>query len=103
MSALAKIKQAGFDVSLNDAGSLVIVPASKLTQSQREFLKSHKAQIIDEIKSDGIEWIEYIIPCADDPLTITCYTPNGNPVLVLAKDDAHKACLLRMNPNSTKH
>jgi beta-phosphoglucomutase-like phosphatase (HAD superfamily) len=52
MSALLKIRQAGFDVSLTEAGGLAIVPASQLTQSWREFLKSHKAEIIDDLKTE---------------------------------------------------
>ena len=50
MSALSKIEAAGFKVSL--AGdSLAIAPASSLTQPQREFLKLHKAEIINELKA----------------------------------------------------
>ncbi|MGZ5054443.1 MAG: hypothetical protein ACXWAT_05800 [Methylobacter sp.] len=53
MSALLKIRQAGFEVSLTDNGGLAIVPASQLTQSQRAFLKEHKATIINELKADS--------------------------------------------------
>jgi hypothetical protein len=45
MSALLKIKDAGFNAFMNDNGGLVIVPASKLTESQRQFLKTHKAKL----------------------------------------------------------
>lgn len=50
MGALSKIEAAGFNVSL--AGeNLEISPASALTLPQREFLKSHKAEIIAELKA----------------------------------------------------
>ena len=51
MSALSKIRNAGFSVSL--AGySLEVSPASALTQPQRAFLKTNKAEIIDQLRSD---------------------------------------------------
>jgi hypothetical protein len=51
MGALEKIRDAGFDVLL-DGDAFEISPASKLTQQQRAFLKSHKAEIIDELLSE---------------------------------------------------
>jgi hypothetical protein len=100
MSALSKIMAAGFDVSMNDTGGLVIVPASKLTQSQREFLKTHKAELIEELTAENntVEWRDYIEPDIRNPLTVICYTPAGNPVMIEARDEAHKAFLLRTNP-----
>lgn len=50
MGALAKIKDAGFQVTLNGDGFL-ITPSSKLTMPQREFLKLHKAEIVGELKA----------------------------------------------------
>ncbi|MGZ4993541.1 MAG: hypothetical protein ACXV8P_02520 [Methylobacter sp.] len=52
MGALLKIQQAGFEVSLTDAGGLAIAPASLLNDSQREFLKQHKAEIVDELRAE---------------------------------------------------
>jgi hypothetical protein len=49
MGALLKIQQAGFEVSLTDTGGLAIGPASLLNDSQRAFLKQHKAEIVDEL------------------------------------------------------
>ena len=34
----------------------------------------------------------------DNPLLVTVWTPNGQALTVLARDDEHKAFLLRMNP-----
>lgn len=48
MTALHKIEKAGFRVFL-DGENLGITPAKDLTLSQREFLKSHKAEIITEL------------------------------------------------------
>jgi hypothetical protein len=45
MSALTKIEKAGFKVFMN-GDNLGITPAKDLTLPQREFLKSHKAEII---------------------------------------------------------
>lgn len=53
MNALAKIKQAGFDVSLVD-GFIEVKPASELTQRQLDFLKSHKAEIITELQAEAL-------------------------------------------------
>ncbi len=50
MGALAKIESAGFNVSLV-GGNLAVSPASNLTQPQKEFLRSHKAEIIQELKA----------------------------------------------------
>ncbi len=53
MSTLLKIRDAGFQVELlND--SFKIEPASKLTQSQRDFLKQHKAEIISELQAEQL-------------------------------------------------
>jgi hypothetical protein len=49
MSALTKIKNAGFSIKLV-GDKLSIIPASKLTPEQREFIKSHKLEIIGELK-----------------------------------------------------
>lgn len=58
MSALFKIQSAGFKVEL--AGDhLEITPASLLTLPQREFLKSHKAEIISELKSVALLEVDH--------------------------------------------
>lgn len=51
MSALSKIRQAGFSVALVGE-SFEIIPASALTQTQREFLKSHRSEIINELSAE---------------------------------------------------
>jgi len=61
MSALTKIEAAGFRIYL-DGDNLGISPAKDLTQSQREFLKSHKAEIITELSTHQkiSNWLESI-------------------------------------------
>lgn len=51
MGALQKIREAGFDVLL-DGDTFEISPASVLSQQQRAFLKSHRAEIIDELQAE---------------------------------------------------
>ena len=51
MRILSKIRQAGFTASLI-GDDLEIRPASVLTQNQREFLKSHKKAIVDELRAE---------------------------------------------------
>lgn len=51
MSALARIKSAGFEIWLKDNGNLGAKPFDALTPEQRDFLKSHKAEIIKELAS----------------------------------------------------
>jgi hypothetical protein len=51
MASLAKIKDAGFSIKLV-GDKLSIIPASKLNTEQREFLKSHKTEIVGELKNE---------------------------------------------------
>lgn len=90
MNALAKIQTAGFTLSLAENGSIKVVPFSKLTPTQLDYLKAHKAEIIAELKAAN--------DATTYPRQITAYTPNGAPLLVMAKDAAHEAWLLRVNP-----
>ncbi len=85
MTALSKIRDAGFDVELN-GDSFKITPSSQLTENQRDFLKSHKAEIIGELKS----------------LIVTCYTPNGEAIQIAAKDHEHAEWLKQMNPTPNR-
>ncbi len=51
MGALAKIRQAGFQADLQNGG-LAISPASRLTTGWRSFLKTHKAEIVQELEQE---------------------------------------------------
>ncbi|WP_031429858.1 hypothetical protein [Methylomicrobium agile] len=52
MTALQRIKRAGFEVSLS-GDTFTVSPASRLTPEQREFLKAHKAEIVKELSAIG--------------------------------------------------
>ncbi|MDP3389077.1 MAG: hypothetical protein Q8Q40_13865 [Methylococcaceae bacterium] len=65
MGALSKIRAAGFGVSLVD-GFIEIDPASKLTSSQREFLKLHKAEIVEELQADDLGALPQVKPAETD-------------------------------------
>jgi hypothetical protein len=71
MSALSKIKQAGFDVFLYGDG-FKISPSSKLSQNQRAFLKSHKAEIISELQAEALRIEALQIPERTPETLITC-------------------------------
>ena len=51
MSALAKIRQAGFLVVLTPRGTLKISPKERLSDGQRQWLKQHKPEIISELQA----------------------------------------------------
>ena len=99
MSALSQIRNAGFDLALY-GDSFKVTPASLLTVTQREFLKSHKAEITTELQEQP-EWVELPDP-APGALMVTCYTPAGNAVEVQANSPEHAAFLRRINPQQVK-
>ena len=51
MGALLKIRQAGFALGFHDGG-LSVIPASQLTANQRNFIKQHKAEIIEALQQE---------------------------------------------------
>lgn len=53
MKALKTIRDRGFKVTLKGDG-FEIVPASELTSNQREFLKAHRAEIIQELEAEAM-------------------------------------------------
>jgi hypothetical protein len=81
MSALEKIEKAGFKVFLS-GDDLGITHANNLTMQQREFLKSHKAEIVAELKA----------------VIVLCYSPSGLAYEVEASSYDHADFLRRMNP-----
>jgi hypothetical protein len=48
-----------------------------------------------------IEHVE-LQPIPANTLTVICYTPAGNPLVVEARDEAHAEFLRKMNPKPTK-
>lgn len=43
---LSKIQSAGFTIEAHD-GNLIVTPASKLTDAQRQFIRQHKADLLE--------------------------------------------------------
>ena len=75
---LEKIKNNGFTVEL-DGDSFTVTPSDKLTQQQREFLKSNKPKIMQEL------------------LLTTVYNLYGVPMQIQAKDAQHQKWLIKVN------
>jgi hypothetical protein len=53
MTALYKIRQAGFALTLSTDGRLLAAPFSKLTDNQRDYLRQHKTEIIAELAAEA--------------------------------------------------
>ena len=95
MAALSKIREAGFSVVLVD-DKLSINPASALTPNQREFLKSHKSEIINELRTeasvlsacDRQKLLAYLDAIGEtDPAMIDeCLTDCGKDAVILARE-----------------
>jgi hypothetical protein len=65
MTALSKIRKAGFTLSISN-NALSVIPASRLTTKHREFIKQHKAEIIDELKAESDQrFFEFLITRQD--------------------------------------
>ena len=60
MSAVAKMRQAGFIPALSPAGGLLIEPASKLTPEQRAYIRAHKVLLLEELRAE-------LAPAAPEP------------------------------------
>jgi hypothetical protein len=99
MTALAKIKDAGFTLSLTDTGNIQVIPFSKLTDIQRQYIRQHKAEIIRQLETETESQPEAVITIY--PRFVICYTPNGGPIRLLAKDAGHEQLLINMNPKPT--
>lgn len=79
---LEKIKNSGFSIEL-DGDNFTVSPKEKLTDQQREFMKTNKTQIMAEL------------------LLTTVYNLNGVPMQIQARDAQHKAWLIKVNHSST--
>lgn len=52
LNLIDRIRAGGFAVMLCDEGAIEISPASRLDAVQRAFLRAHKAQLVEELKSE---------------------------------------------------
>lgn len=74
VNVLTQLKKSGFDVSLNDQNGIVVSPASKLSEQQREIIKKNKTALVAELQTHRY-W--HVVTPTDDvrfnvipPLTI---------------------------------
>ena len=77
MSALAKIRDAGFALAISKRGGLLVDPASKLTTEQRAFLKEHKAELMAELRKE------------QEPATVAEPPPRSTHIKVCCGDCRH--------------
>ncbi|MDD2658351.1 MAG: hypothetical protein PHY54_01565 [Methylococcales bacterium] len=75
-------------------------PATFEPENIKPEAQSRKVAEVAEGESESVEWIEYVEPDPDDPMTVTCFTPNGGKILVKARDEKHKALLMAWNPGT---
>lgn len=69
MNALLKVKNAGFRVELENE-RLFIEPFSKLKPNQLEFLKAHKAEIIEELKHEQVANSAHVLTVLDKKIIL---------------------------------
>jgi hypothetical protein len=77
MSALTKIKEAGFSLTL-EGDNLKIIPFSKLTEQQLTFLKLHKLEIVSELKAGKAEQLKHGAD-AEQAIKVYCYRVKEKP------------------------
>ena len=100
---IQRIEGAGFTVAIT-RGNLAISPASNLNDSQRDFIRSHKAELLSALRSSETslddEGGNDLKPANDAPAPILaeCWTPMGDRHLVPADSEEHAAWIRQMNP-----
>lgn len=52
MNALREYRERGFNLVLAGADSFKVIPASNLTQKERDYLRSHKEEILRELSAE---------------------------------------------------
>lgn len=52
---MSKIQTSGFQLSIDDAGGLIVTPASKLNDEQRLFIRTNKKRLIEEVLQNARE------------------------------------------------
>ncbi|MGH8549770.1 MAG: hypothetical protein ACRERU_14440 [Methylococcales bacterium] len=62
MKALLKIQKAGFQITLIDEDKMLVSPASKLTDTRREFIRRHKPELIEWLRDEQCirDWLMHI-------------------------------------------
>ncbi len=49
MNAVAKMRQAGFELAITKRGGLWVEPASRLTDEQRAYIRAHKVLLLADV------------------------------------------------------
>lgn len=77
MGLLANIRASGFTVKSHPSG-LEISPASKLTEQQRNFIKTHREEIIAELKIEQakMRFSHWRIVCKGKKQVISIIPPH---------------------------
>ena len=98
---IRRIECAGFAVALT-RGSLAVSPASGLNDKQREFIRSHRDELVAALRSSETltdsEGGHDLEPANDPPITVECWTPLGHPVRVTADSPEHAEWIRQSNP-----
>ncbi len=91
MSAVVKLRQAGFTVQLLDGERIGLVPASNLTDTWRQFIADNRPELIAELKAESANQsiAESEAPPAEsepraavaDPINQSCHIQIGHPNL----------------------
>lgn len=100
MSALLQLEESGLALELL-SGKIVVTPASSITDAQRDYIRTHKTEIIDELKArelPGSSSGADIAPSNEDRLLTEAWTPNGNRMIVEARGEHHAEWIRQMNP-----
>ena len=85
---IEKMQAAGFTIRA-DGGDLIIHPPGKLTPDQREFILSHKKELVEYLAAND---------AAEYPIYVEVYTPTGNLMTVRADTPEQADFIREMNP-----
>ena len=69
MTALTELRNAGFNLSLNNENNIILSPVSKLTELQRKLIRSNKPTIVNELKLEK----SYLCWHIETPTEDTCF------------------------------
>jgi hypothetical protein len=86
---ISDLKAAGFSVTAQGL-DLVVMPASKLTDPQRQFIRQHKTEIMTALRQEQ--------PSSEADLLVEVWTPSGTPMMTRADSLEHAEWLRQMNP-----
>jgi hypothetical protein len=66
MITLQKLREDGFNLSLNNENNIVVSPISKLTSQQKEFIQKNKVALVCELQLEKIYLHWHVITETDD-------------------------------------